>query len=497
MSFLAIGGRVNLEGVKQQSPLKRLLMKDVIFREYDIRGIVGKEFLINQAYDLTRAIAFYLRKHNPAIKTIAVGMDGRTHSPAIKKEICRALNDSGIDVRFVGLCPTPALYFALHTTPVDGGLMITASHNAKEYNGIKICLGTSSIWGVEIQEIKKLYKENAHIAADKKGTTSDYPIVPTYVEWLSDHFSHLKKINPEIVIDCANGTAGIVVPDLLKKMGWNKSTLLYPEVDGTYPNHEADPTVEENMAQVKRMLQKTDATFGIGFDGDCDRMAPMTKNGFLVPGDQLLAVFAQPILKQHPGAGIVFDIKSSAGLIELLEKWGADPIMSPSGHSIIKETMQQYSALLGGELSCHFFFKDRYFGYDDGIYAALRLLEIMYETGKSLAELIAIFPQKQSSPELRLACPEDKKKEIITAIKKELNQRYPAASIITLDGLRVTFDFGWGIIRSSNTQPVLSMRFESETHEGLAHVIDIFYELLKPYLDQAALSTLRKAKGAT
>ncbi len=468
-------------------------MKDIIFREYDIRGKVDQEFFIDQVYDLTRAIAAYFCQHNPEVKTIAVGMDGRTHSPAIKEEMCRALTDSGINVLFLGLCPTPALYFSLFTKDVQGGLMITASHNTKEYNGIKICLGTDSVWGKELQVIKNMYKNGEHITTSQKGTVTDYPINTHYIDWLCAHFSTLQGIDTKLVIDCGNGTAGAVIPDLVTRMNWNNVTLLYEKIDGTYPNHEADPTIAANMRDVKKLLETTDAQLGIGFDGDCDRMNPMTKEGKLVPGDQLLAIFAHQLLQDHPNAGIVFDIKSSSGLIELLEQWSAKPIMSPSGHSIIKNMMHKHHALLGGELSCHFFFKDRYFGYDDGIYAALRLLEIITQTGKTLSELLAIFPHKFSSRELRLACPEDQKQAIVEKLKSFFKKQ-PDVACITIDGVRVTFAYGWGIIRASNTQAVLSMRFESDTKDGLQKVIEQFDQLLTPYLSPDTLQELRNEK---
>lgn len=461
-------------------------MKDSIFREYDIRGVVDKELFIDQVYDLTQAIAAYFLKHLPNLKTVAVGMDGRTHSPAIKQEICRSLTDSGLDVLFLGICPTPVLYFSLHTQPVQAGLMITASHNTKEYNGIKICLRTESIWGKELQTIKQLYKKKAHISAAGKGALQNFPIITHYIRWLTSHFQHLHGMNLKVIIDCGNGAAGTVLPDLIRAMDWPNVSLLYPEVDGTYPNHEADPTVAANMQEVKKLVTTTDNQFGIGLDGDCDRMAPMTKNGFLVPGDQLLALFAQHVLQQHPGCAIVFDIKSSSGLIELLEKWGAQPIISPSGHSIIKDMMQIHNALLGGELSCHFFFKDRYFGYDDGIYAMLRLFEIVTTSHKTVANLIAIFPKKYSSLELRISCPEEKKIPIIAALKSYLNS-LPHAKLLTIDGIRATFPFGWGIIRPSNTQEVLSMRFESNTPEGLKKTMQLFYDALQPHLTSASL----------
>jgi phosphomannomutase/phosphoglucomutase len=473
---------------KQCTPFSQgVSMKDVIFREYDIRGVVDHELHLDQVYDLTRAIAFYFHHKNPATKTIAVAMDGRIHSPAIKDEVCRALQDSGIDVFFVGTCPTPALYFSLFTKPVDGGIMITASHNGKEFNGMKICLGTNSIWGKEIQEIKNLYNQKKYCAAQSRGTITHHPIIPEYIAWLTNHFRHLRGMPLRMIIDCGNGAAGTVLPDLVAAMQWHNVTLLYPEVDGTYPHHEADPTIAANMRDIQTLLATTDAAVGIGLDGDCDRMVPMTKEGFLVPGDQLLSLFAQQILAQHPGAGIVFDIKSSSGLIELLHAWQAQPVMSPSGHSIIKDMMHKHTAILGGELSCHFFFKDRYFGYDDGIYAMLRMCEIVHASGKSLSELLKIFPRKCSSAELRLACPENKKQIIVHQLK-QLFTSLPNAQVITIDGVRATFPFGWGLVRPSNTQASLSMRFESDTKDGLHTVMALFRNALTHHLEPSILA---------
>jgi phosphomannomutase/phosphoglucomutase len=265
-------------------------------------------------------------------------------------------------------------------------------------------------------------------------------------------------------------------------MAWPKVKLLYAEVDGTYPNHEADPTIEKNMEDVKEALQATDAEVGLGFDGDCDRMVPMTKAGKLVTGDKLLALFAQPIVQKNPGTAVVFDVKSSAGLIELLERWGAKPCMSPSGHAIIKNQMKTHNALLGGEMSCHFFFSDRYFGYDDGIYAMLRLFELLLQSGKTLDELLAVFPPKCSTREFRIPCPDSKKNVIVNTLKKAFAARKDA-QLITMDGVRVAMPYGWGIVRTSNTQPVLSMRFEADTWDNLQRVQLDFIELLQPYFE--------------
>jgi len=461
-------------------------MHKSIFREYDIRGKVDSEFKIDQVYYLTHAIAYYFLKHDKDVKSVVVGMDGRTHSPAIKEQLCKALLDSGLDVVFIGVCPSPVLYFALHTLPVQAGLMITASHNTKEYNGIKILLGKHSVWGKQIQEIYEYFKERREVAALEQGEMSYYPIIKDYVAWMVQHFAALKDMSLSAIVDCANGAAGTVLPELVEAMQWKYVTLLFPEVDGTYPNHEADPTIEANMQELKKRLATTDAQVGVGLDGDCDRMAAMTKNGFLVPGDQLLAVFAVSVLKKHPQATVVCDIKSSSGLIELLEQHGAHPIISPSGHSWIKDTMKKNNAILAGELSCHFFFKDDYFGYDDGIYAMMRLFKLLEETGKSLQELLTVFPKRVSSMEYRIDCPEEKKKEIIQALKNAFAQRSDV-QLLTIDGVRATMNNGWGIVRPSNTQPVLSMRFESDSESGLKNVKQEFFDVLKNYFNATRL----------
>lgn len=471
-------------------------MLDVIFREYDIRGKVGSELVIDQVYDLTRAILFYLHQQNPEVKTVAVGMDGRVHSEEIKKEVCRAIQDSGMNALFIGMCPSPVLYFAMHTLPVDAGLMITASHNPKEYNGIKICLGKEAVWGKQIQEIKELYKQKKQIPAPSKGTYEEYILIPTYIDWLAKHFNDLVGMDLAVAVDCGNAAGGMVLPLLVERMQWQNVTLLCSEVDGNYPNHEADPTVEENMQDVKSIL-KLDSSkttgrrpvLGIGLDGDCDRMAAMTQSGFLVPGDQLLAIFASQVLKENPGAAVVFDIKSSSALIEILEQWHAKPVLSATGHSLIKQAMKKSNALLGGELSCHFFFHDRYFGYDDGIYAMMRLFEILSKTDKTFEQLLMVFPKKFSSREFRVACQEQDKKAIIATVHDFFAKR-PDVKLITIDGVRVNMQGGWGIVRASNTQPVMSMRFESDSPRGLEVVKQLFIDALAPYYTQQELQDI-------
>ncbi len=461
-------------------------MQDTIFRMYDIRGKVGSELVIEETYDLIRAAGYYLTTKNSALKTVAVGMDGRLSSPAIKAEVCRALRDSGLDVQFIGICPSPVLYFALNTLPVDAGIMITASHNPKEYNGFKICLGKTALWGEEIQELKKLYKAKKSISSVTQGAYAELSLIPTYVDYLKNLFPNLVGMQLPMVFDCGNAATGVVMPLLVQKMQWPNAQLLYAELDGNYPNHDADPVVEENMQDVKKILHSTGTQVGIGFDGDGDRMAAMTKSGLLVPGDLMLALLCKSYVQQHPGATIVCDIKSSSGLLEAVANWGGVACLSPSGHSLVKKSMKEHKALVAGELSGHYFFYDRYFGYDDGIYAALRLLELLHQTGKPLQELVAELPQKISSPEFRIECDEQKKWTIVEAVKQELAQ-LPDAKMITIDGIRVTLAKGLGILRASNTQPVLSLRFEADSDGDMRELKMVFIGALEHYLDGAAL----------
>jgi phosphomannomutase/phosphoglucomutase len=461
-------------------------MKDTIFREYDIRGKVGTEFIVGETYDLVRAMAYYFLQNKSHVKTVAVGMDGRLHSAEFKEEVCRALIDSGLNVIFVGMCPSPALYFALHELSVDAGIMITASHNPKEYNGLKICLGTEGVWGKQIQEIRRLYKEKKYIDAKNKGTYTEQLIIPMYIDSLVAEFPQLKSMKLSAIVDCGNGAGGTVMPQLIAAMEWSHVGLLYCEVDGTYPHHEADPTVEANMQDLKQAVKQQHADLGIGLDGDCDRMAPVTASGELVLGDKLLALFAQSIVQANPGAAIVFDIKSSSGLIELLERWGAQPYMAATGHTNIKVQMKKHNALLGGELSCHFFFKDRNFGFDDGIYAMMRLFELIQQSGKSLDELLSVFPRKYTSSEYRIPSTDEKKEAIVQRVMQLFLSR-DDAQVITLDGVRVALPYGWGILRASNTQPVLSMRFEADSPEHLHAIKEEFIKALASDIDESEL----------
>lgn len=462
-------------------------MLESIFREYDIRGVIGHDFPLEKTYDLGRAIITYLKSNTIPFTHIVIGRDARSHSASINTSLTQAFIDSGINVIDLGEVPTPVFYFAMHHLAQTAGLVITASHNPKEYNGIKFW----GLWGTQIQEIKSIYQTKSFSPlAENKGSTTFYTtIIDEYIAYLVDHFAHLKNIQVDTFFDCGNGMAGAVMPKLIKQMNWKNAPLIFEEVDGQFPNHEADPTEPENMRFVQHALKVNQSiTLGIGFDGDCDRMSPMLKNGSLVPGDKLLALFAQKVLKLNPNASVVFDIKASSALMDVLASLGAKQILSPSGHSNIKDAIKKNPAiLLGGELSCHFFFNDRYFGYDDAFYAALRLIEMLYESHASLEQLLTVIPMRVSSREIRIKCNSDAEKVVIVNHVKKIFLAKENIDLITIDGIRAQMPYGWGLLRASNTQPVICLRFESDTLEGMTHVKNDFSQALDGFFTSTEL----------
>lgn len=465
-------------------------MEKQIFREYDIRGKVGTELKIEQVYDFGRALAAYYLHRQPNMKNVGIGMDNRIHSPAIARELRKALIDSGLNVTTIGICPTPALYFALHTLPIDAGIMVTASHNGPEYNGIKMCIGKEPVWGKDIQEIRRNFISKKRTYTGRHSEHHTQTIIKSYVNWLAEHFAHLKNMPLKILIDCGNGTAGTVLPLLIKKMGWQeKVKLLYEQFDVEIPRHDANPVELKNMLDLQSQILKEKYDFGIGFDGDCDRMAPLTQQGELIAGDQLLALYSKKILAENQAATIIYDIKCSSFVKTLIHKWGGNAHMVPSGHSIIKAELQKTHAAFAGELSCHFFFNDRYFGYDDGIYAALRLFELIIESKSTLTELINELPKTCTSPEFRLTCAESDKQSFITQAHQYFT-RVPNAQINTIDGVHATMPYGWGLLRASNTQSAICLRFESDTIAGLKQIKTDFYTALSPVCNTPELKEI-------
>ncbi|MBI2487876.1 MAG: phosphomannomutase/phosphoglucomutase [Deltaproteobacteria bacterium] len=431
-----------------------------IFREYDIRGIVDKDLTEEVIDTIGKAYGTYMRKLGK--KTVSLGRDCRLSSPAFAKAMARGINSTGLDVIEIGMVSTPILYFSLFNLDVDGGVMITASHNPGEYNGVKLCVEKDSLFGEGIQNMRKI-AEGGDFASGK-GSVEAIDIIDNYLKFLRENV----EIRPgiRVGIDCGNGMVGIAAPQILKEFRC-EATELYTTPDGTFPNHHPDPTVEENVKELISTVREKKLQLGIGFDGDGDRVGVIDENGNIIWGDMLVVILARDILKQTAGATIIGDVKCSGRLFKDIEKHGGNPIMWKTGHSLIKNKMKVEKAVLAGEMSGHIFFADKYFGYDDALYAGLRLLEIISKTGKKVSELLEGVPPAISTPEIRVDCPEEIKFKIVEKVKEELKRDY---QVIDIDGVRVEFPDGWGLVRASNTQPALVLRFEAETKERLQEI---------------------------
>ena len=439
-----------------------------VFREYDVRGVVDKDLNEEFIFNLGRAIGTYAARHR--IKNMTIGRDCRLSSDAYHNFIIKGLNASGINTIDIGLCATPMLYFSIRHLRVGGGVMITGSHNPPEFNGFKICVGHSTIYGEQIQELKKIMKSG--IYAKGKSSAREKDISTDYENYLFKRIKIKKKI--KIVIDGGNGVGGLFALPLLKRLGC-EIIPLYCEPDGNFPNHFPDPTVEENLTELIKLVRKNKADLGIAFDGDADRLGVISDKGEIIWGDKLLLLFARQILKKNPHSAIIGEVKCSQVLFDDIKKHSGRPIMWKAGHSLIKARMKEEKAVLGGEMSGHFFFADRYFGYDDAIYAALRLLEILSHTGKKISELFSDVPKTCATPEIRVDCTDDKKAEIVRRIKKHF-QNTPG--IVEIDGIRIPFKDGWALVRSSNTQPVIVLRFEAASEKSLQKIRDEVEPLL-------------------
>jgi phosphomannomutase/phosphoglucomutase len=379
--------------------------------------------------------------------------------------------DAGIHVKEVGMVPTPLLYFSLHHLDVDGGIQITGSHNPPEYNGFKICLGKTTIYGEEIQKLRRIGESGSFPKG--KGSVESKEVIQPYQEEVLKRI-RCGQISRRVVLDAGNGVAGLVAPELYSRMGIEVERL-FCEPDGRFPNHHPDPTLPENLNHLIQRVSDTSADLGIAFDGDADRIGVVDRRGRIIWGDQLMIIFSRDLLRRHPGAKIIGEVKCSQVLFDDIRKNGGIPIMWKAGHSLIKAKMKEEGALLAGEMSGHIFFAERYFGYDDAIYAGARLLEILTTENKELEELLAGVPSLVSTPEIRMDCPDDKKFQVVAALASEFKKEY---QVIDVDGARVVFDGGWGLIRASNTQPVLVLRFEAEDQKTLHEIQKIFMDKL-------------------
>ena len=434
-----------------------------IFREYDIRGIAGKDLTEAVAYAVGGAYAEFLSEKG-ASGAVAVGRDNRPSGAALHRSLVKGLMESGVHVVDIGVVPTPVAYWAQHKLDVVGGIQITGSHNPAEYNGFKLGLNKSSIYGPDIQHIYDLV--GARKFPRGKGKVTHEEVVEGYVEDICKRVGRLSR-DLDVVLDCGNGAGSVVVPKLFSRLGI-EPRLLFCESDGRFPNHHPDPTVPKNLKDLIAAVKKDHADIGIAFDGDADRIGVIDDTGEIIWGDYLLIVYARDVLaRTGKGQPIVFDVKASQALPEAIEKAGGVPVMWKTGHSVMEEKIHELNAPLGGEMSGHMFFSEGFYGFDDAMYGAARLLHIVAESGKSIRELLADVPRFVSTPEIRIDCPDDRKFGIVEEAKKYFSSKY---EVITVDGVRVLFGDGWGLIRASNTQPVIVMRFEARTSERLAAI---------------------------
>jgi phosphomannomutase / phosphoglucomutase len=435
-----------------------------IFREYDIRGVAERDLTSDVVERIGRGIAELIGKSVDKPPRIAVGRDCRLSGPRIYAALTQGLQRGGAQLLDVGIGPTPALYFGVHHLEADGGVMITGSHNAAPDNGFKIMIGHGSFFGSAIQELRGLV-EGPALPDKPGGSLTPAPIDDAYVRTLSQNIELARK--PKIVVDAGNGAAGPLGLKTLAALGITP-TALYCDMDGRFPNHHPDPTVPENLTALIERVRAEKADVGLAFDGDGDRLGVVDENGEIIWGDRLLALFAGPIIAAKPGSTIIGDVKCSQTLFDHVSKLGGRPIMWKTGHSLIKTKMKEEKAAVAGEMSGHFFFADRYFGYDDAIYAGLRLLEILTAQAGPLSSLFSELPKRHFTPELRKTCPDDKKFAVIEGLRRKLADR---GSVNELDGIRVTYDDGaWSLVRASNTGPVLVLRFEAPSAERLAQI---------------------------
>lgn len=448
-----------------------------IFREYDIRGVAGRDLNRETARLIGASVATYELTHGK--RRISLGRDCRLSSPELHQGFLEGALSTGLDILDVGLCPTPLLYFSIRHFELEGGVMITGSHNPPEDNGFKICMGTDSVYGREIQELLRIAEERSFRKG--RGRLTEAEVIPPYKDFVVENIQISRPLR--VVVDAGNGMGGEVAAPIFERLGLDVKGL-FCEPDGRFPNHHPDPSVEKNMADLKREVLGSKADVGIAYDGDADRIGVIDEKGTIIWGDMLLILLSRELLVRKPGATIISEVKASQHLYDDIAAHGGRPIMWKTGHSLIKQKMKEEGAELAGEMSGHIFFADRYFGFDDAIYASCRLLEILAAGERPLSELLSDVPPSHVTPEIRVPCPDDEKFELVRRLKERLPELAPEARIIDIDGVRAVFPDGWALVRASNTGPVLVLRFEAHTEARLNSIRELF---------EGALADLRRA----
>lgn len=443
-----------------------------VFRTYDIRGEAGERGITpDVAYTVGLAIGSEAQEQD--IHSIIVGRDGRLTGPELKKALMTGLTETGIDIIDAGTVPTPLVYFATNHLLTHSGVMLTASHNPANHNGFKIVLNGMTLSTGGVQEIYQRIIDHRFVKGS--GSVLQYDIVSDYVDFILKQIQLKKPL--KVVIDCGNGIAGALVPNLYRQLGCEVIEL-FCEVDGRFPNHHPDPTVPKNLDAIIATVKKEKADIGLAFDGDADRIGVVTNKGEIIWPDRQMILFSQDVLSRNPGAKIVFDVKCTSLLPKMIREHGGQPIMYRTGHSVLKAKMIKEGAILAGEMSGHIFFKEDWFGFDDGIYVGVRLLKILSNDDRSSSEIFSALPNSINTPELKLPMPEENKTSFMQSLLNDAD--FGDAECITIDGLRVEFPYGWGLVRPSNTSPYLIMRFEADTETHLSEIKNLFrQELLK------------------
>ena len=434
-----------------------------IFRQYDIRGIVDRELTVESAEAIGRAYAAYLANH-AIVGTVAVGRDNRPSGDKLRDALVGGLTSSGVDVIDIGVVPTPLLYWSLHHLPVVGGIQITGSHNPREYNGFKLSVGRESLHGSGIQALYDLIMAGTFPAGG--GSVRHEAVIDRYVDDVVARIGHLSR-PLKVVFDAGNGAGALVAEQLFTRLGV-QGTYIFCESDGTFPNHHPDPTVVENLQDIIAEVQLHHADLGIAFDGDADRIGVVDGDGSIIWGDHILILYARDVLSRTgTGQSIIFDVKCSQALPDAIAQAGGLPLMWKTGHSLIKDKMKEMGAPVAGEMSGHMFFSEGFYGHDDALYGAARLLRIVADSGRSVKELLSDVPKFVSTPEIRVDCPDDRKFTLVAEAARYYKARY---DVIDVDGVRVLFGDGWGLVRASNTQPILVTRYEAQSAERLSAI---------------------------
>jgi len=450
-----------------------------IFREYDIRGVVGQDLDGEAAETVARAFGTYLG--DAGVRKAVAGHDNRVSSGELYEAVIRGLCGAGCDITAIGLTISPIFYFALRHLGIDGGMMVTASHNPPEFNGFKLACGPGTLYGAEIQRVREIAERGpAPIAA---GGIEYRDVAGAYTSMLEERI-RLGPRKLRVAVDCGNGTAGAFVPEILRRWGCDVLPL-YCDPDPSFPHHHPDPVEPRNLVDLIRLVREAHADVGIGIDGDGDRIGAVDDRGEILWGDQLMALFWREVLAAHPGAVALIEVKCSQALVDEVRRLGGRPEFTRTGHSLIKARMREIGAVFAGEMSGHLFFADEYYGYDDAVYAAGRLLRMLSRTERRLSDLAGEIPRYYATPEIRVACPDDRKFAVVEALTREFRARY---DVIDVDGARVVFPDGWALVRASNTQPVLVVRAEGTTPDALERAKGVITGALRRYPDVAPVS---------